>query len=415
MAISKEDNELLTQVENDAPMGEMIRQRHWIPAAPSLSLEAGGAPLRVKLLGDDLVVFRSDDGRVGCFDELCPHRKASLALGRNEDNALTCIYHGWKFSVDGTMVDAPNHVGDRERFCKSVRFNSYKTEEKGGIIWVWLGKGEVPPPFPDLPFVHLPEENRAVACQAIPTNWVQGVEASMDSSHVGMLHQSNVQLNSGKSQRMHMTRAKAPRLEFEERPYGFRYAAIRDIEEKTSYARVNNFVMPWYAIICPPEEGDPGTVFFSVPADDTHHRAWFVHFNMNGPLGITPFTLGSDPMNFPPLPPGDGSNNWGQDRGLMQRGHFSGFPQHFGTEDFAIFLSQQPICDRTTEQLCSADGALVRVRNMLLKAAREHHQGAPIHSEEALGYQNIHSIGVILEEGEDWKQAVNRIGETEMA
>lgn len=407
MALSKEDNELLTRVENGAPMARMLRQRYWIPAAPSLKLDAGGAPLRVRLLGENLVVFRAHDGRVGCFDELCPHRKASLALGRNEGNALTCIFHGWKFSVDGELLDAPNHVGDQARFCKSVRFNSYKVEERGGIVWVWLGQGDTPPPFPDLPFIHLPENQRAVACQEIPTNWVQGVEASMDSSHVGVLHASSVELNSGKSQRMHMTEARAPRLEFEERPYGFRYAALRPLPENRQYARINNFVMPWFAIVCPPEEDAPGTVFFSVPMDDTHHRAWFVHFNMHRPLGITPFTLGSDPMNFPPLPPGDGKNNWGQDRGLMARGHFSGFPQHFGTEDFAIFLSQGPILDRTDEQLCSADGALVRVRNLLLRGAREHEAGAPGKSAQELNYSGIQSVGGILAESEDWRKLVD--------
>jgi len=404
MAISKEENELLCRVENGAPMGQMLRQHYWMPAAPSLSLEAGGAPLRITLLGEKLVVFRGHDGRVACFDEQCPHRKASLALGRNEGNALTCIYHGWKFSVDGTMIEAPNQVGDQQRFCKSVRFNSYTTEERGGIVWVWLGKGDTPPAFPELPFINLPEDQRAVACQAIPTNWVQGVEASMDSSHVGVLHSSSVQLNSGKSQRMHMTEARAPRLEFEERSYGFRYAALRELQDGRQYARINNFVMPWYAIICPPEENGPSTVFFSVPVDDTHHRAWFVHFNLNGPLGITPFTLGSDPMNFPPLPPGDGSNNWGQDRGLMGRGHFSGFPQHFGTEDFAIFLSQGPICDRSDEQLCSADGALVRVRNLLLRAARDAEAGAAPKSATELNYAGIHSIGTLLAAGDDWRE-----------
>src|SRR5262245_41812677 len=104
MALSKEDNELLVRVENQAPMGEMISHHHWIPAVPLLSLEAGGAPIRVRLLGDNYVVFRAHDGRVACLDEQCPHRKASLALGRNEDNALTCIYHGWKFSVTGEMI-----------------------------------------------------------------------------------------------------------------------------------------------------------------------------------------------------------------------------------------------------------------------------------------------------------------------
>lgn len=407
MPMTQQDNDRLTRVENGAPMGKMLRQWHWLPAVPSLSLEAGEAPIRVRLLGDNYVVFRSDDGRVACFDEQCPHRKASLAVARNEDNALTCLFHGWKFSVSGEMIEAPNHTGDQVSFCQKVKFNSYKVQEAGGIVWVWLGEGETPPAFPELPFTTLPENQRAVACQEIPTNWVQGVEASMDTSHVGVLHSSSTELTSGKSQRMHMTKVRAPRLEFEEVTYGFRYAALRPISEEEQYVRVNNFVMPWYGIICPPEEDGPGTVFFSVPVDDTHHRAWFVHFNTSRPLGVTPFTIGSDLMDFPPLPPGDETNNWGQDRGVMARGHFTGFPQHFGTEDFAIFLGQGPIVDRTTEQLCSADGAVLRVRNLLLRAAQDHESGKPALSGEELKYAKIRSVGGILPEAQDWRVLVD--------
>src|SRR5690606_1170962 len=111
MAMTREDNDLLTRVENGAPMGEMFRQHYWLPAVPSLKLEAGGAPMRIRLLGDNYVMFRADDGRVGCFDELCPHRKASLVLAQNADNALRCLYHGWKFSVEGRVIEAPNQVG----------------------------------------------------------------------------------------------------------------------------------------------------------------------------------------------------------------------------------------------------------------------------------------------------------------
>lgn len=407
MALSKADNELLVRVENQAPMGQMIRQEHWMAAVPSQSLEAGGAPIRVRLLGENYVVFRAHDGRVACFDEQCPHRKASLALGNNQDNALTCIYHGWKFSVTGEMIAAPNHTGDQERFCKNVRFNHYPTQERGGILWVWLGEGDQPPAFPELPFTSLPENQRAVSTQLIPCNWVQGVEASMDSSHVGVLHSSSTEMLSGNTLRMHMTKARAPKFEFEEREFGFRYAALRPINDEQVYARINHFILPWYAIVCPPDAGAPGTVFFSVPVDDTHHRAWFVHFNMDRPLGVTAMTVGSDLMNFPPMPPGDASTNWGQDRAVMKRGHFTGFPQHFGTEDFAIFLSQGPILDRSEEQLCSADGALMRVRQSLLKAAREFQAGAPRKTAEQLGYADIHSVGALIKAEEDWRMLVD--------
>ena len=141
MALTKEENDLLCLVENGAPMGEMIRQHYWLPAVPSVKLEADGAPIRIRLLGTNLIAFRATDGSVGVLDEKCPHRKASLALARNEDNGLRCIYHGWKFNVKGEVIEAPNHTGNQEQFCKHVRTNRYTAVDRGGIVWVWLGKG----------------------------------------------------------------------------------------------------------------------------------------------------------------------------------------------------------------------------------------------------------------------------------
>jgi phthalate 4,5-dioxygenase oxygenase subunit len=406
MAMTREDNELLTRVENGAPMGEMIRQHYWIPAVPASKLAADGAPLRVRLLGRNYVAFRVTDGSVGVVDEQCPHRKASLALARNEDNGLRCLYHGWKFNVRGEVVEAPNHAGDQRQFCSHVRVNRYTVVERGGIVWVWLGQGEQPPRFPNLPFVDLPENQRAVTSQEVPTNWVQGVEASMDSSHVGVLHESTTQITAGSgNERLHMTKALAPKLEFEERPYGYRYAALRALPDDKVYARVNNFVMPWYGIICPPDAKGPSTVFFSTPVDDVTHRAWFVHFNPHRPLGMTVMSASPDVWNFPPLPPGDADENWGQNRDLMKRGHATGFPQHLGTEDFAMFISQGRIHDRTDEQLCSADGAVLRVRAQLLRSVREHMAGQTpkLADNPELDYAKAISVGGVINAGTDWR------------
>jgi phthalate 4,5-dioxygenase oxygenase subunit len=407
MAMTREDNELLTRVENGAPMGEMIRQHYWLPAIPASKLEAGGRPYRVRLLGTNLVAFRNTAGVVGVMDELCPHRKASLALGRNADEGLRCIYHGWKLDVQGSVVEAPNHVGDQAQFCKHVRVNRYGVREAGGIVWVWLGKGESPARFPDLPFIDLPEDQRSVTSVEVPTNWVQGVEASMDSSHVGVLHESTTQMTAGGgNQRLLMTKALAPRLEFEDRPYGYRYAALRPTPEGQLYARINNFVMPWYGIICPPHPGGPSTVFFSTPVDDVTHRAWFVHFNTGSRLGMTIMSASPDVWNFPPLPPGLAADNWGQNRDLMRRGHSTGFPQHLGTEDFAMFLSQGPIVDRSDEQLCSADGAVLRVRAALLRTVREFQAGKTptLADSPELDYRAIRSVGLVMPPDADWRQ-----------
>lgn len=413
MPLSKEDNDLMCRVEGTAPMGAMIRRHYWIPAIPSSKLQAGGRPFRVRLLGVDLVVLRTPDGQVGIMDERCPHRRASLALGRNEDGGVRCIYHGWKLNLRGEVTEAPNHAGDQQQFCNHVRVNRYQAVERGGIVWAWLGAGQdgqaQPPRFPDLPFVDLPDTQRSVTSVQVPTNWVQGVEASMDSSHVSVLHESTTQLSAGAgNERLLMNRAIAPKLEFEERPYGYRYAAVRQVGDGQVYARVNNFVMPWYGIICPPHAGGPSTVFFSVPVDDLTHRAWFVHFNPSKPLGMTNMSASPDVWNFPPLPPAGPDDNWGQNRDLMARGHATGFPQHLGTEDFAMFLSQGPIVDRSDEQLCSADGAVLRVRNALLKAVREFQAGKTptLADSPALDYRQIRSVGGVLAEGTDWRTLV---------
>lgn len=409
MAMTREDNDLLCRVENGAPMGEMIRQHYWIPAIPSIKLEAGGRPYRIRLLGVEHVVFRSPDGSVGVIDERCPHRRASMALARNEPEGLRCVYHGWKVAPDGAVIDAPNHAGDQAQFCKHVKTRRYHAVDRGGIVWVWLGQGDTPARFPELPFVGLPDNQRSVTSVQVPTNWVQGVEASMDSSHVSVLHESSTQMAAGGgNQRLLMNQAIAPRLEFEDRPYGYRYAAIRQVGEAQLYARVNNFVMPWYGIICPPHDGGPSTVFFSVPVDDVTHRAWFVHFNTSRPLGMTNMSATPDVWNFPPLPPGGPDDNWGQNRDLMKRGHATGFPQHLGTEDFAMFISQGPIYDRSLEQLCSADGAVLRVRQALLKSVREFSAGKvpALADSPQLDYRSIRSVGAVLPVGADWRALV---------
>jgi phthalate 4,5-dioxygenase len=416
MPLSHADNELLTRVERGAPMGEMIRRHCWIPAIPASKLEAGGRPYRVRLLGTDLVAFRGPAGEVGIVDEHCPHRGASLALGRNEAGGLRCLYHGWVIAADGAVVDAPNHHGDAEEqrsFCARVRTQRYHAAERGGIVWAWLGAaGEEgaatkPPRFPDLPFVDLPEAQRSATCVEVPTNWVQAVEASMDTSHVGVLHESTTQINAGAgSQRLLMTKALAPRLEFEDQPYGYRYAALRALADGSVYARVNHFIAPWYGLICPPNAGGPSSLFFSTPVDDLTHRAWFVHFNPDAPLGMTMLSAATDVWNFPPLPPGPPADNWGQNRDLMKRGHATGFPQHLGTEDFAMFMGQGRIVDRTREHLCSADGAVQRVRRALLNAVREFQAGRvpALALEGEFDYAGVRSVGGMLAAGEDWRR-----------
>src|SRR5581483_5398355 len=148
MMLSKEENELITRTGPGTPGGEMFR-RFWLPACLSSELpEPDGDPVRVRLLGEDLVAFRDSRGRVGLMPENCPHRGAALYFGRNEEGGLRCLYHGWKCDVDGNLLDTPcepegSVVRDR------VKADVYPVHEQGGVIWAYLGPRGTRPPFPD--------------------------------------------------------------------------------------------------------------------------------------------------------------------------------------------------------------------------------------------------------------------------
>src|ERR1700729_1028203 len=143
------DGEILTRVGPGTPIGEFMRQ-YWIPAAISTEVTSDGAPLRLKLLGEQLIAFRASSGRVGIMDHRCPHRCASLFFGRNENNGIRCIYHGWKFDATGRCVDMPNEPPESD-FKNRVRARAYPTQERGGIVWAYLGPRTEPPPLPELP------------------------------------------------------------------------------------------------------------------------------------------------------------------------------------------------------------------------------------------------------------------------
>jgi hypothetical protein len=246
-----------------------------------------------------------------------------------------------------------------------------------------------------------------VTSQLVPTNWLQGVEATMDSSHVSHLHQSPVQVRNRREQQ-NMLVDKAPRLEYEPTEYGFQSVALRRLPDDKVYIRVNNFVMPWSGVICAPDPDGPSTVFMSVPVDDYNHRAWFVHFNLHKPLGMTHLSISTDLASWPPLPPGPPEDNWGQNRDLMRRGHFSGFPEGVATEDFAMFMSQGRILDRTREQLCAADTEVIRLRQMLLRSVRQFQQGGLPHGSRGNGLDHgrIYSFGGVYDADADWRSHV---------
>src|SRR5579872_2142804 len=237
--LSKEENELLTQTDPGTPAGNYFR-RFWLPALMPWEIPTPDCPpVRVRLLGEDLVAFRDSDGRVGLLDEFCPHRLASLFLGRNEECGLRCVYHGWKFDVAGNCVDMPNEPAE-SRFKEKIRLTSYPTVELGGVLWAYMGPSDKQPDPPGMEWLRAPEQFRFVSKTVEYCNYVQAIEGGIDTVHGSFLHNNNLakrglrQLNT------------SPVLEVETTPYGFRYAGIRDLGERGSYVRVYQFVLPFH-------------------------------------------------------------------------------------------------------------------------------------------------------------------------
>src|SRR5579875_2255125 len=187
--LSIQDNELLCNVAPGTAMGELMRL-YWIPAFMSDELpEPDGRPMCVRLLCEDLVAFRDSSGRVGLVQNNCPHRGASLFFGRNEDDGLRCVYHGWKFDISGTCTDMPNEPAE-SNFKDKVHAVAYPTQERNGVVWVYMGARQTLPPLPDI------EPNMAEDCRVSQVirncNWLQGLEGDIDTSHLGFLHLGSV-------------------------------------------------------------------------------------------------------------------------------------------------------------------------------------------------------------------------------
>src|SRR5579859_5584040 len=187
--LKREENELITRTGPGTPMGNTIR-RYWMPALLASELpHPDSDPVRLRLLGEDLIAFRDTDGKVGLIQNNCPHRGASLFFGRNEEAGLRCVYHGWKFDVTGACVDMPNEPAESD-FKQKVRATAYPCVERNGIVWTYMGSRQMAPPLPELGWALVPAEARQSLRYARACNWLQALEGDIDSSHVNYLHRT---------------------------------------------------------------------------------------------------------------------------------------------------------------------------------------------------------------------------------
>jgi phenylpropionate dioxygenase-like ring-hydroxylating dioxygenase large terminal subunit len=380
--LTYEENRLLTETNPETPCGRYFR-RYWLPALLSSELPAPDCPpVRIRILGEDLLAFRDTEGRVGILDEFCPHRRASLFWGRNEQCGLRCVYHGWKFDVTGACVDIPNEPAEY-KFQSKVQATSYSAREYGGVVWVYMGPAESVPELPKLEWAVVPQGNRYISKRLQETNYLQALEGGIDSSHSNYLHASvdafrrtddyvaRVRNSQNFRARYHLL-DRAPRFTVQKTDYGLIIAARRNAEEDTYYWRFTQFLLPSHTMI-PSQKGLSLHGHCWVPRDDDSCWVWTISWNPDGPLGESEWQeiredtfvhATVDPLTFRPVR--NRTNNYLIDRDLQRTTSMTGI-HGFAAQDMALQESMGPRVDRTRERLGTSDTAIIATRRLLLQ------------------------------------------------
>ncbi|MGE0061771.1 MAG: Rieske 2Fe-2S domain-containing protein [Xanthobacteraceae bacterium] len=415
--MTPKENDLLCRVEGDAPMGQIMR-RHWIAACLSEEVaEADGKPVKVRLLGEDLVVFRDSKGRLGVLDEYCAHRRASLVFGRNEECGLRCLYHGWKFDVEGNVVEMASEPPGTS-IPQRIKQKAYPAREAGGFVWTYLGPAETMPEFEPPAFAPTPDARVSATKVRVNCNWAQILEGQIDSAHSSSLHSSDMvpaQVEGAKATDVNWLRPstdKAPRFQIERTSYGFRYAAIRKpIHNETThdYIRTTVYIAPFTALIPPNNVHNVATLL--TPEDDTHTIFYFIAWNGADKPGIDADTWrkfnvlewGVDvDEHFNGIRTRD--NLYKQDRAAMAAGNFTGI-KGIPNQDIAMWESMGPIGSREQEKLGHSDVAVAAFRRLMLEAARDFADGKPAigTTQPRLPHAGISSFEGVVPKTVNWR------------
>jgi phthalate 4,5-dioxygenase oxygenase subunit len=380
--LTKADNELLVRIGPKTPMGELFR-RFWTPIM--LASEVGGpdaAPVRVRILGEDLVAFRDSHGKLGLLDAYCPHRRANLFWGRNEQDGLRCVYHGWKFDVTGACTDLPN-CPEGPTLKNKVKTTSYPAMERGGLIWAFMGPIDLMPEFPAIEAFAVPDDHRSITKMITRGNYAQLQEGDIDSSHVSFLHsrQDGKPIPGGRVDAT-VFADKQPRWFTAETDYGLMLSAQRNAGEDTFHWRVNQYLMPYAVLIAAPP-GGPVLTQVRVPIDDDHSMHFRVWSNADHPLNAEELAILNDGITVPEIVPGTFStkeeyeNDYLIERDDQQKASFTGI-KSIVAQDLAVTQDQGgygTIADRSREYLTSSDKAIIALRKRLLTSAKQLMQG----------------------------------------
>jgi phenylpropionate dioxygenase-like ring-hydroxylating dioxygenase large terminal subunit len=404
--LTQEENEFISRVGAGTPMGDLMRE-YWLPALLSSELPGRDSdPVRVMLLGEKLIAFRDTNGQVGLIQNHCPHRGASLFFGRNEEAGIRCVYHGWKFAVDGTCVDMPNEPAESD-FKHKVKAVAYPTRERGGIVWAYIGPRATPPPLPDLEPNMLPNAELHVGAIQRTCNWLQALEGDIDTSHLGFLHlgaRDPDTMEPG-TFNYYTVKDRRPRYAVVDTDGGAMYGAYRPAANDVDYWRIAQFLFPFYALIPTGVLGLSKLIRAWVPMDDDH--TMFFVMGAQGSVGA-----GIDLREVQP----NTSDWYGRFRlaqtadndYMIDRQKQRSLQSYTGLssvhlEDLAITESMGALLDRSAEHLGTSDVMVIRVRRRLIAAAqalREHGEPPP-GAENPLVYRT-RSGSVFLPKGADW-------------
>jgi phthalate 4,5-dioxygenase oxygenase subunit len=408
--LSREDNALLTRVDRGTPMGDLMR-RYWVPALLAREVsEPDGPPVRVKLLGEDLVAFRDTEGRIGLVDEFCPHRRASLFFGRNEACGLRCVYHGWKYDVDGRCVDMMNEPEDLH-FKDKIHLTSYPTTELGDIVWAYLGPPERKPSLPEFAWTQAPATHRHASKVIQESNWLQGLEGGIDTSHAPILHRllTNTSTRPGFKPSNPFARGKAPTLVVDLTDYGYQYAGIRALDEGSVHIRTYHFILPFHQIR--PSQSEEGHFLVAghiwVPMDDHNTMVFNWAYSPGEPmteatrlerrLGNGPEDV--DQTTFRSVK--NRENNYLLDRQVQKTESFTGI-EGINAQDRAIQESMGRVIDRSREHLGPADKAIIQARRLLLEAVKSVQAGETPRGVRPTYYSIRAAEGVVPKDA-DWR------------
>jgi len=406
--LTVKENELLCQVGKGTPMGDLFR-RYWLPALPSSDIpDAQSPPVRVRLLGEDLVAFRGGDGRIGLLAEHCAHRRTSLFFASNEECGLRCIYHGWQYDVEGNIIDTPGEPAG-SMMKHHIKQPAYPCHEANGLIYTYMGPKDRIPLFPALPWTTLAPEHVEAKRKAInDCNWLQTQEGNVDSVHTAFLHSRR-----GRSPQAWRNQNNPPSFDVEQTSWGVRAVVRYPAEDNETFIRTNTFIMPVYTCLPNGESVDGKLDGFSVNVEVPRDDYSTMRYTIDVQRTLTPRHR-MDPLDEI-LPNGiklrNLKNDYLIDRAKQRSGEMlSGLDCSFTIQDGCAVESMGIIADRENEHLGTTDTQIAAVRRFLMDSIKKNEEGIDppgvAYDVEDNDYSDLYLMSAVVPSDRDWKESL---------